>query len=134
MERSLLKVVAACCIVATSGVASAQPCDRALPAVTGQRLPCAGILVPTDQANKALACLRFDLPQCLERRDVSSRLCEVDKNALDSLLSIERERVKSLLSVPNPPGVSGWLGESVAFGLGVAVAALAAYAWSEARD
>jgi len=134
MERSLLKVVAACCIVATSGVASAQPCGRAFPTTTGQKTKCSGILIPTVQANRALACLRFDLPQCLERRDVSSRLCEVDKKALDSLLSIERDRVKSLLSVPKPPVVSGWLGESVAFGLGVAVTALAAYAWSEARD
>ena len=134
MERSLLRVVVAYCIFATSGVATAQPCDRALPVISGERSRCAGLLVPTDQANKALACLRFDLPECMERKDASARLCDVDKSALDTLLGLERQRVRSLLLVPKERAVSGWLGESVAFGLGVAVAALAAYAWSEARD
>jgi hypothetical protein len=134
MERGFLRVVAFCCTVATSGVASAQPCDRASPTITGQNVKCAGILIPTVQANRALACMRFDLPQCLERKDAVSRLCEIDKSALDTLLKMERQRVKSLLVVPKERVVSGWLGESVAFGLGVAVAALTAYAWIEARD
>ena len=78
--------------------------------------------------------MRFDLPECMERKSAAARLCDVDKGALDTLLKMERQRVKSLLVVPKERVVSGWLGESVAFGLGVAVAALAAYAWSEARD
>lgn len=122
------------CTVATFGVASAQPCDRASPTVTGQTVRCAGILVPTVQANRALACLRFDLPQCLEKKDAEGRLCDVDKSALDTLLKMERERVKSLLVAQPEPVVSGWFGEAVAFGLGVGVAALAVYAWSEVRD
>jgi len=134
VERSLLEVVAVCCIAATSGVALAQPCDRALPAVTGQRSPCAGVLIPTAEANKALACLRFDLPECMERKDAVSRLCEVDKSALETLLGIERERVRLYLVAPKVPAVSGWAGEAVAFGLGLVVSAVAAYAWSEARD
>lgn len=134
MERSLFQGLIAICIVATFGVASAQPCDRALPVVSGQRLACAGVLVPTDQANKAIACLRFDLPACLERRRAADKVCDVDKSSLGALLKMERERVRSLLTVQPEPVVSGWFGEAVAFGLGVGVAALAVYAWSEVRD
>ena len=92
------------------------------------------MLVPTDQANKAIACLRFDLPACLERRRAADKVCDVDKSSLGALLKMERERVRSLLTVQPEPVVSGWFGEAVAFGLGVGVAALAVYAWSEVRD
>ena len=134
MERSFLQGLIVVCTVATFGVASAQPCDRAFPTISGQKTKCAGILIPTVDANRALACLKFDLPQCLEKRDAEQRLCHVDKTALDTLLNAERERVRSLLTVQPEPVVSGWFGEAVAFGLGVGVAALAVYAWSEVRD
>ena len=131
MERSVLQVAVVFCIVATTGVALAQPCTRAFPTVSGQTVVCAGILVPTVDANRALACMRFDLPQCLERSGMSKRLCDVDKGALSALLKAERANFKLPVIVV---AESGWLGEAVAFGLGLAVSALAAYAWSEARD
>ena len=77
--------------------------------------------------------MRFDLPQCLERKDAASRLCEIDKSALDTLLKIERERVASVLAPPQPtPGPDGFYGEALAFGVGVVVGALALYAAQEA--
>lgn len=131
MERSVFQVAIVFCILATQVVAFAQPCARAFPTTTGQKTKCAGILIPTVQANRALACMRFDLPQCFERMDVSKRLCDVDKSALSALLKAERANFKLPVTVVSE---SGWLGEAVAFGLGLAVSALAAYAWSEARD
>ena len=62
---------------------------------------------------------------------MSKRLCDVDKGALSALLKAERANFKLPVIVV---AESGWLGEAVAFGLGLAVSALAAYAWSEARD
>ena len=132
MERSLRGLAfSLCCTVATGGVASAQPCVGAILTIEGAIAPCAGILVPTAQANVAVQCLKVELPKCRAESAAQAELCDVDRTALRGLLDVERSRVEALAPVEVVAQSGGWVRQVVAFAVGAIVAGAGAYAWAE---
>lgn len=72
----------------TSEGAAVEPCKEATPTST----PCAGIVVPADQAKRAIRCERVDLPACRSDLELAKRTAEVELEAERQRTAIQRAR------------------------------------------
>lgn len=89
--------------------------------------PCAGLLVPTEDANTAQACVRHGLPDCLLGLKRQQQDSAVDASYAAKLLQIERlraDRLDALLATTllcPKPEVPAWHSSRVLwFGVGFA--------------
>ena len=107
-------MIAALAVVFALGAA---PC----PAAVAVDSPCAGVLVPADQARDAIRCVQVDLPSCRAKAARDRALCDA---RVMELLAVE--------PVPQPPRVEvRWWPVAVAAVLGVVVGGVVV--WGAAR-
>jgi len=125
-------VVGALVLLGLQSPAAATPCEKAAVVRAGVRAPCSGLVVPEQDARRALGCLSVALPRC----EADLALCAAEaaanaKGAREMLGACNDHRdaltsqLESCLSVParawwDQP--RAWFGGGVVIGAGVVVA------------
>jgi len=104
--------------------AAGVPCVSAVPVDT----PCQGLLVPADEARRALQCLGVDLPECQRLAELDRQQAAADLKAAEEREAAQRDRADKLAALlqnvtkPPPPEPSGWRYAAAAAGLALAIA------------
>ena len=76
--------------------AHAKPCRDARPIAADQAAPCSGLLVPMEQAAKAVECVTVDLPALEALRVAELRSCRAEYAAAVHIQNSERSRADRL--------------------------------------
>ena len=87
--------VAAISLVVVSGAcipAHAEPCESAIPLRAGDEIHCSGLLVPLDEAARAIECATVTLPALEARRKGELQSCFADYEASRRIAETERNR------------------------------------------
>tara|TARA_R110000824_G_C14986984_1_gene654799 strand:- start:20 stop:430 length:411 start_codon:yes stop_codon:yes gene_type:complete len=72
--------------------AHAAPCQEAAPVRVGDVVACAGLLVPIDQAARAIDCATVTLPELQARSSAELKSCVADYDASRRIAETERNR------------------------------------------
>ena len=79
-----------------AGMAYAAPCDRAHEVTAGDVATCDGVLVPIDEADRAVRCLVSGLPLCEVGLEECQRLAAIQAEESRRVLLASRTRVAAL--------------------------------------
>jgi len=155
MRRRIIQVLLVAAIVGSAiaaqfcglcAHASTSECTRSHVLGPGAPAPCAGLLVPEEEAARAALCIAVDLPDCRRRRKHEAEEARIRREAAESLLRIENklrkecdaaldECARIVTDTPGPEPASAWWSRAEVWGLtaggvvlGVGVTLLAVWA------
>jgi len=128
MTRAMVLVTVTLLWASAHSLAASPP----LPCAEAQRVdsPCVGVLVPERQAAEALACIRADLPACVELAKLKAQDLEAELSAAKAHAEAERKRADRLSALldeavtPPPPRLAWW--QSSEFAITITVVAAGA--------
>ena len=112
-------------VVALLLVVHSNPCADSFPIDQGEAASCDGVVVPSAQAVKAIACVTVDLPTCAAELSSSEKRAEIVNASSAAQMAALNTHInaceRALLDYASEEKRAWWDSPSIGFGAGVLV-------------